>query len=88
LQVSTKDTVQWAYMNDASEEWVIVDKSVVESATDIPADVEKGKAIGFEGKPDPASGFYCRYNQGRIVDETNPRDKSPTGFTASKKLAD
>jgi hypothetical protein len=76
--VSTKDTVQWAYMNDASEEWVIVDKSVV----------EKGKAIGFEGKPDPASGFYCRYNQGRIVDETNPRDKSPTGFTASKKLAD
>jgi hypothetical protein len=23
--------------------------------------------IGFEGLPDPASGFYCCYSEGRLV---------------------
>jgi hypothetical protein len=47
LQVSTKDTVQWAYWNDDSEEWVIAAKAIVDNATDIPADVEKGKGDGL-----------------------------------------
>jgi hypothetical protein len=64
-KVSTKDTVEWAYWND-SEDWNVVDKSVVESAQ-VSADFEKGKVIGFEGRPDPASGYYCFYNGGRLV---------------------
>lgn len=42
-----------------------MDKAVVD--TKVPVDVEKGKAIGFEGRPDPATGFYCLYNEGRLV---------------------
>jgi hypothetical protein len=71
LQVSTKDTVQWAYWNDDPEEWVIAAKAIVDNATDIPADVEKGKAIGFEGLPDPSSGFYCCYSEGRLVNSAS-----------------
>jgi hypothetical protein len=41
---------------------------VEKSATkDIPAGVEK--IIGFEGIPDPATGFYCNYKGGTLVDK-------------------
>ena len=84
LQVSAKDTVQWGYLkedgdgqapsqeegeeggdnNNSSGEWVVVDKSVL-------TDAQKGieKEIGFEGRPDPATGFYCHYSEGRLVAE-------------------
>ena len=42
----------------------MVDKSVVEGA---PDSIEK--LIGFEGRPDPSTGFYCVYDNGRLQGE-------------------
>lgn len=55
--------MQWAYWS--ADDWVVVDKVIMESA-DVPTDVEKGKAIGFEGRADPSTGFYCLYNEGYV----------------------
>ena len=41
----------------------MVDKSKGDEA---PKGIEK--KIGFEGKPDKNTGFYCYYHEGRIVD--------------------
>ena len=47
--------VEWGYAaSDDSNDWTKVDKLVLENA---PDGLEK--VIGFEGKPDPNSGFYC-----------------------------
>lgn len=75
LQVSIKDTVQWAYWKEDSDEWITVDKSVLDDE-DVPDDLEK--RIGFEGRPDPSSGYYCMYNEGRLVndgEESRPSSK-------------
>jgi hypothetical protein len=70
LQVSTKKTLEWAYYKEDDEEWKIVDKSILlqqDGGRDDDDDVGVGGAkipdgierlIGFEGRPDPASGFY------------------------------
>jgi hypothetical protein len=52
MQVSPKSQVEWGYNKDGS--WVFVDKAILDAAGE---GVEK--MIGFEGKPDPATGFYC-----------------------------
>lgn len=62
LKVSSKDRIEWAVKVDG--DWVIVDKSILEKE-DVPTGLEK--LIGFEGKPDPGSGYYCFYNEGRLV---------------------
>lgn len=62
MQISTKDRVEWAYWD--AEDWVIADKNVLDTE-DIPAGFEK--MIGFEGRPDPGTGYYCMYNEGRLV---------------------
>lgn len=65
-QFLPKDKVEWAYaskLKPEQEDWVLVDKNAM---SDVPAGVEK--IIGFEGKPDPATGFYCNYKGGRLVD--------------------
>lgn len=64
LQVSTKDKVEWAYWDVENEDWIIVDKTVLE-VDDLPNTLEK--LVGFEGRPDPATGFYCMYNEGKLV---------------------
>ena len=64
LQVSIKDTVQWAYWTE--DDWVTVDKAILDKQN-VPDDLEK--IIGFEGRPDPSSGFYCVYNEGRLVSD-------------------
>jgi hypothetical protein len=63
LQLSKDTKVQWAYWQEEGDQWVVVDKSVLEGAVD---GIEK--EVGFEGRPDPASGFYCMYKEGRLVD--------------------
>lgn len=63
LQISKDTKVQWAYWKEDGEQWVAVDKSVLDEAAD---GIEK--EVGFEGRPDPASGFYCMYKGGRLVD--------------------
>jgi hypothetical protein len=62
LLVSAKAQIEWGYSattasendKDASVSYVVVDKSVLDEAS---AGIEK--LIGFEGIPDPATGFYC-----------------------------
>lgn len=63
LQVSAKDKIQWAYWEGTDDDgsWTVVDKKAVEGA---PDGIEK--QIGFEGRPDPATGFYCVYDGGRL----------------------
>jgi len=48
--------VEWGYAaaGDDENNWTTVDKSVL---SDAPDGIEK--MIGFEGKPDPTTGFYC-----------------------------
>lgn len=60
LQFLSKDKVEWAYLD--GDEWTLVDKNVIKG---IPGTEKK---IGFEGKPDAASGFYCHYQDGKLVD--------------------
>ena len=63
--MSAKKAVTWAYFDEESDGWAPVDKSVLEGAS--LDGIEK--AIGFEGKPDPATGFYCIYDGGRLKNE-------------------
>jgi hypothetical protein len=69
LKVSPKAQIEWGYQTSSDSEndddenttdstescWITVDKAVLES---IPV---KGieKLMGFEGTPDPTTGFYC-----------------------------
>jgi len=64
LQVSKKSTCEWGYLEGEgdSREWKAVD--VKAALVDAPAGIEK--EIGFEGIPDPATGFYCTYDFGRL----------------------
>jgi len=63
LQLSSKKTLEWGYQtgDDEDSEWKLVDKSCM---TDAVEGLEK--LVGFEGRPDPASGFYCVYDGGRL----------------------
>jgi len=57
--------------DDTEEEegqWMIVDKSTI-SGTEADV-VGLDKLIGFMGRPDPVTGFYCQYEGGRIT--SNP----------------
>lgn len=74
LQLSTKDKIEWAYWDAEGDDWVIVDKSLLDDS--IPDGLEK--MIGFEGRPDPASGYYCKYNGGKLVTDNgdDPMQKS------------
>jgi len=74
-QFLPKDKVDWAYAS--GEDWVLTDKSVVSAA---PAGLEK--KIGFEGNPDPATGFYIG---GRVADKYD-ESKSSTKFSVMKEL--
>eukprot|EP00526_Cylindrotheca_closterium_P024106 CAMPEP_0113628170 /NCGR_PEP_ID=MMETSP0017_2-20120614/14596_1 /TAXON_ID=2856 /ORGANISM="Cylindrotheca closterium" /LENGTH=187 /DNA_ID=CAMNT_0000538465 /DNA_START=139 /DNA_END=702 /DNA_ORIENTATION=- /assembly_acc=CAM_ASM_000147 len=73
LQVSKKSTVEWGYMmqgdGDDDGEWTAID--VKAALADAPEGLEKD--IGFEGTGDPATGFYCVYDNGRLKvgDETS-----------------
>lgn len=75
LQVSPQAKVEWAFRADDAADWSVV-ASV--SMDDLPDNIDK--IIGFEGRPDPASGYYCVYNEGRLVQSDG--DLRPT----SKKL--
>mmetsp|Transcript_46172 Transcript_46172/g.90171 ORF Transcript_46172/g.90171 Transcript_46172/m.90171 type:complete len:239 (+) Transcript_46172:105-821(+) len=78
------DTVEWGYGAPGGDDgggrtFVAVDKTVLDGA---PAGVE-GR-VGFEGTPDPKSGFYCSPDAGRISDKTDAASQRST----SKSLLD
>jgi hypothetical protein len=64
LQISNKKTLEWGYYHDNDEEWKIVNKSILEEESNQVEGLEK--MIGFEGRPDPSTGFYCVYDVGRL----------------------
>lgn len=67
LKILPKDRVEWAFSASSTPEqgdWTLI--NVKEATKDSPAGIEK--TIGFQGKPDAASGFYCHYENGRMID--------------------
>lgn len=63
LQVSKKSTVEWGYTTDEDDgKWTVVD--VKAALAEAPDGFEKD--VGFEGIPDPATGFYCVYDNGKL----------------------
>jgi len=71
--------------DDKDEEegqWVIVDKSSSGSEDDVVVDgIEK--LIGFMGRPDPVTGFYCQYESGRITSSPLSSDGGVGGKSGS-----
>mmetsp|Transcript_27033 Transcript_27033/g.41459 ORF Transcript_27033/g.41459 Transcript_27033/m.41459 type:complete len:244 (-) Transcript_27033:37-768(-) len=71
-KVSPTDRIQWGYRNgnDDGDYWTVINAKELD-AKETPPDIEK--LIGFEGIPDPASGYYCKYDAGKLVnaDEVN-----------------
>ena len=64
MKISQKSRIEWGYRTGDDGEWIVVDKKILEEAP-VPDGIEK--RIGFEGTPDPNSGFCCYYNEGRLV---------------------
>ena len=94
VQIPPNAVLEWGYLLSEEKEeeaagggvvgdavWVIVDKSSGENA---PAGIEK--KIGFEGISDKATGYYCFYNEGRIVERGEAGEKTSLRLqrTASK----
>lgn len=83
VRVLPDAAVEWGYDaadGDGDAEWIAVDKSKGEDA---PDGIEK--RIGFEGISDKASGFYCYYHEGRIVErEEEGMGNRGSGFKAIK----
>ncbi len=46
------------------------------------------KSIGFEGRPDPGTGYYCRFDQGRLVagGGAPPPDRKQSSKNTSKPV--
>lgn len=65
FQIPPNSVLEWGYLTgeEDNQQWTLVDKSM---GDDAPKGIEK--KIGFEGKPDKNTGFYCYYHEGRIVD--------------------
>jgi hypothetical protein len=86
LLIPTNAMLEWGYISagekkviDGSDEdndaitpvWTTVDIKAISNTEVITANEENiEKKIGFEGIPDRATGYYCFYNQGRIVEST------------------
>mmetsp|Transcript_29912 Transcript_29912/g.63555 ORF Transcript_29912/g.63555 Transcript_29912/m.63555 type:complete len:219 (+) Transcript_29912:122-778(+) len=63
VQIPANAVLEWGYLPEENSEWAVVDKSKGDEA---PAGIEK--KMGFEGISDKATGFYCFYHEGRIVE--------------------
>jgi hypothetical protein len=59
LQVSKKMICEWGYLEN--DKWKVVDVKIATFASE-----GFEKKIGFAGKPDLATGFYCVYDNGKI----------------------
>lgn len=57
--------MEWGYYQEQEEVWKSVDKSVLDNEEAAAVDGLE-KLIGFEGRPDPSTGFYCVYDGGRL----------------------
>lgn len=66
LLISSKDKVEWGFQsnnnNNNNENDNDTNKWVAVNVKDVNVDAVDVKKIGFEGRPDPASGYYCHYD--------------------------
>ena len=77
VQISANAILEWGYID--GEDWKVMEKS----NDDAPNGIEK--QIGFEGISDKASGFYCYYHEGRVVEkEEEGMGTRGSGFKAIK----
>jgi hypothetical protein len=80
LQISKQDKVEWAYSASSQRDANADDETVDDASNASPPAswsiitpkeiaLETGleKKVGFQGRPDPASGYYCLYKEGRRV---------------------
>ena len=92
VQIPPNAILEWGYRTDSAEDdgggdgggeaiWAAVDKR---RGDDVPPGFEK--KIGFEGISDKATGYYCFYNEGRIVERGEAEGKNSLRLqrTASK----
>ncbi len=81
VKVPANAVLEWGYFLEGEEEnsWVTVDKA---SGADAPKGIEK--KFGFEGISDKASGYYCYYSEGRVVERGEKLTAALT--TGSKAL--
>lgn len=83
VKVPANAVLEWGYFVVGEEggenSWVLVDKA---SGADAPKGIEK--KFGFEGISDKASGYYCYYSEGRVVERGEKLTAALT--TGSKAL--
>lgn len=83
VKVPANAVLEWGYVMEGDGEgensWVTVDKA---SGADAPKGIEK--KFGFEGISDKASGYYCYYSEGRVVERGEKLTAALT--TGSKSL--
>ena len=75
-KVKPKDVVEWGYSEGDGEEFILADKTV---ASNIAKGTER--KVGFEGLPDPNTGSYCHYKEGRLVDKSDEAKQLAQGAT-------
>jgi len=76
LKFSSKTKMEWAYINAETDEWTKLDTTTTTSTDE--ENVER--KIGFEGIADPSSGYYCYYDNGKLIDRSE-RSKGRKSFS-------
>lgn len=83
VKVPANSVLEWGYFMEGGDgesgSWETVDKAI---GTDAPKGIEK--KFGFEGISDKASGYYCYYSEGRVVERGETLTAALT--TGSKTL--
>lgn len=68
-------------MMPATEEEEETSWKTLDPKASLNTEVLLDKEIGFEGQPDAASGFYCVYDQGKILNASaGGADGRPSAF--------
>jgi hypothetical protein len=79
LKVTPQIKLAWGYFQTTGDvatpvdggavsgKWVVVDPKAADA---VAGQKDFDKSIGYEGTPDPSTGYYCTYNEGRLVGGT------------------
>lgn len=65
LQFPSKSRVEWSYFDEEGKDYKLITSSSTPES--LPDGIDK--MIGFKGIGDPKTGFYCIYDQGRLVED-------------------
>jgi hypothetical protein len=74
LQILNKDKIEWGYAasTSSSED----DEFIAINVKQVKFDGFDPKSVGFEGTPDPVTGYYCHYENGIMGAKAVNVDKS------------